>query len=89
LRFAECQFVHWAKDDKGMSCATEQYERGRRTPRGFVMSDRPTRTAALRAVGFLFLWFGLARAEDWPTHLHDNSRSGVSGETLAFPLVRS
>lgn len=25
-------------------------------------------------------------AEDWPTFMHDRARSGVSGETLAFPL---
>ena len=28
--------------------------------------------------------FGSASAEDWPTYMHDNRRSGVSGETLAL-----
>ena len=33
------------------------------------------------------LLFALAaHAEDWPTFMHDRARSGVSGETLAFPL---
>ena len=25
-------------------------------------------------------------ANDWPTHLHDNDRTGRSSETLHFPL---
>lgn len=29
-----------------------------------------------------------AQAEDWPTYRHDNRRSGVTGEKLAFPLTR-
>ncbi len=27
-----------------------------------------------------------AAAEDWPTYMHDNARTGVSGETLKLPL---
>ena len=30
---------------------------------------------------------GRAGAEDWPTHMHDHARSGVSRETLNFPLT--
>ena len=30
-----------------------------------------------------------AQAEDWPTYRHDNRRSGVTGETLAFPLTKA
>ena len=30
-----------------------------------------------------------AQAEDWPTYRHDNRRSGVTGETLAFPLAKA
>jgi len=25
-------------------------------------------------------------AEDWPTYMHDNARSGVTGESLRLPL---
>ncbi len=31
---------------------------------------------------------GTVRGEDWPTFMHDRARSGVSGETLDFPLER-
>jgi outer membrane protein assembly factor BamB len=39
----------------------------------------------------LLLFFGswgTAWGEDWPTYKHDNHRSGVSGESLAFPLEK-
>jgi outer membrane protein assembly factor BamB len=29
------------------------------------------------------------QAEDWPTYRHDNRRSGVTGEALAFPLAKA
>ena len=29
---------------------------------------------------------GSAQAEDWPTFMHDNQRSGVTGERLKLPL---
>ena len=40
------------------------------------------------ALGLLltFLSPSLAAADDWPTYMHDNARSGVSGETLKLPL---
>jgi len=41
--------------------------------------------ALMLAIGFIL---GVAaRAEDWPTFMHDRARSGVSGETLALPLA--
>lgn len=48
------------------------------------VSVRPVRRAAL-LLASLFL-VAAALAEDWPTFMHDRARSGVSGETLAFPL---
>ena len=40
---------------------------------------------------FLAAMFALApaRAEDWPTYLHDNQRSGVTPETLPLPLQQA
>lgn len=48
-----------------------------------------------RNVGFgLFAWCatvilsGIAAAEDWPTYMHDNHRSGATSEELELPLVQ-
>ena len=30
----------------------------------------------------VFCVFGVADAEDWPTYMHDNARSGVTAENL-------
>lgn len=38
------------------------------------------------------LFFGfleLSRGEDWPTYKHDNRRSGITGESLTFPLEKA
>jgi outer membrane protein assembly factor BamB len=40
----------------------------------------------LLALGGLLVSASLAAAEDWPTYLKDNTRVGVSGESLKFPL---
>ena len=37
----------------------------------------------------LFITCNSAKAEDWPTFMHDSRRSGVSGENLALPLSES
>lgn len=37
------------------------------------------------ACSFLHLAVPVA-ADDWPTHMHDNSRTGVSSETLTLPM---
>ncbi|HUT32488.1 MAG TPA: PQQ-binding-like beta-propeller repeat protein [Planctomycetota bacterium] len=34
----------------------------------------------------VLLALAAARAEDWPTHLHDNQRSGIASEALSLPL---
>jgi len=38
------------------------------------------------ALAAVTLFTDQLRAEDWPTHLHDNRRSGVTGERLNLPL---
>jgi len=43
--------------------------------------------AALLAL--LLAALATARGEDWPTHMHDNQRTGVSRETLRPPLLLS
>src|SRR3954467_454549 len=35
---------------------------------------------------FALLIATIARADDWPTELHDSKRSGVTKEALKFPL---
>jgi hypothetical protein len=32
---------------------------------------------------------GIVWAEDWPTFKHDNHRSGITGESLSFPLEKA
>jgi outer membrane protein assembly factor BamB len=52
------------------------------------------RTCGLSAVSFVVLFvvaISFARAgfaEDWPTYLHDNGRSGTTTEQLGLPLVQ-
>jgi outer membrane protein assembly factor BamB len=47
-------------------------------------------TSGFAAVGFIMFLVitGLASAEDWPTYLHDNGRSGTTTEQLQLPLVQ-
>jgi outer membrane protein assembly factor BamB len=58
-----------------------------------TMKEQETKakpTSVFAAVGFIMLLVitGLAYAEDWPTYLHDNGRSGTTTEQLQLPLVR-
>ena len=46
--------------------------------------NRLVRQSCLLLTGLLLA--ATALAEDWPTFMRDRARSGVSGETLAFPL---
>ena len=43
-----------------------------------------SRLASIVILGAVFC--SNALADDWPTHLYDNQRSGVSTETLRLPL---
>lgn len=56
---------------------------------------RINKNAALNPVfffiGFLltFEFLSAGWSEDWPTYKHDNYRSGITGESLPFPLERT
>ncbi len=47
---------------------------------------RNTRIVLLGALAVAWAVALVALAEDWPTHMHDNRRTGVTGETLQPPL---
>jgi outer membrane protein assembly factor BamB len=44
---------------------------------------------SLALCSFIFTHTETARAEDWPTFMHDKHRSGVTGERLELPLNES
>jgi len=52
------------------------------------------KTSGFSVVSFVVLFAmitivaGSAFAEDWPTYLHDNGRSGTTAEFLELPLVQ-
>ncbi len=37
-------------------------------------------------IGFHFLLINISFCEDWPTYMHDNARSGVTGESVTVPM---
>src|SRR5580765_7306697 len=53
-----------------------------------ILHPRRRRTMGCLPAAAALLWTvaAAALAEDWPTYMHDNARSGVTGESLPLPL---
>lgn len=58
--------------------------------RGFASGSQRFRVPHVLSAGLVlaiaFSFVSRARAEDWPTYMHDNRRSGVTSERLELPL---
>jgi outer membrane protein assembly factor BamB len=55
----------------------------------FDMTDKKTKTNTIKplaAILILLCCLQTARADDWPTYMHDNHRSGVTSEQVVLPL---